>query len=245
MDSLNLFPRTEDGVKPFLLLDGHGSRLELPFLKYINDPLHEWVVCIGVPYGTSYWQVGDSAEQNGSYKMALAKSKRELVMKKQRSCINNPRIDTHEIMLVVRSAWNNSFARVEYNQKAIAVRGWNPLTRNLLDHPEIASSNTEQMPDEESDRQESLPVSVAASLNFSNGLAHTCISDIIQNIDLEAVREQIRANQDEGRQALEKLTEAKRLSAGTVFKSGRVYLGPDVLQVQIERKKSEMKKKRK
>jgi hypothetical protein len=90
LDSFGLFPRGEDGVKPFLLLDGHGSRLELPFLQYINDPAHEWVVCIGVPYGTSYWQVGDSAEQNGSYKMALTKSKRELVLKKQRSCINNP-----------------------------------------------------------------------------------------------------------------------------------------------------------
>jgi hypothetical protein len=74
MDSLNLFPRTEDGVKPFLLLDGYGSRLELPFLKYINDPLHKWVVCIGVPYETSYWQVGDSAEQNGLYKIALKES---------------------------------------------------------------------------------------------------------------------------------------------------------------------------
>ena len=190
------------------------------FLKYINDPLHEWVVCIGVPYGTSYWQVGDSAEQNGSYKMALAKSKRELVMKKQRSCINNPRIDTHEIMLVVRSAWNNSFARVEYNQKAIAARGWNPLTRNLLDHPEIAGS-AEQIPEEESSNGHGTTVvSVAATLNFSTGLANTCISDIIQNMDLEAVRERIRANQEEGHQALEKLTEAKRLSAGTIFKSG-------------------------
>jgi hypothetical protein len=60
------------------------------------------------------------------------------------------------------------------------------------------------MPKEESDRQESLPVSVAVSLNFSKGLTHTCIFDIIQNIDLEAVRKQIRANQDEGHQALEK-----------------------------------------
>jgi hypothetical protein len=76
-------------VKPFLLLDGHGSRLELPFLKYINNLLPEWVVCIGVPYGTLHWQVGNSAKHNGSYKMALAKSKRELVMKKQRSRINN------------------------------------------------------------------------------------------------------------------------------------------------------------
>ncbi len=55
MDTLDLFPR-EDGVTPFfLLLDGHGSRLELPFLQYINNPLHDWIVCIGVPYGTSCW----------------------------------------------------------------------------------------------------------------------------------------------------------------------------------------------
>jgi hypothetical protein len=36
MDELNLFPR-DDGVKPFLLLDGHGSHLELAFLQYVND----------------------------------------------------------------------------------------------------------------------------------------------------------------------------------------------------------------
>jgi hypothetical protein len=48
MDELDLFPRTV-GLKPFLLLDGHGSRLELPFLQYVNSPNHEWVVCIGVP----------------------------------------------------------------------------------------------------------------------------------------------------------------------------------------------------
>ena len=31
IDSYKLFPRN-DGVKPFLLLDGHGSRLELSFM---------------------------------------------------------------------------------------------------------------------------------------------------------------------------------------------------------------------
>jgi hypothetical protein len=80
MDDLNLFPR-DDGVKPFLLLDGHGSRLELPFLQYVNDASHEWVVCIGVPYVTSYRQVADLSEQNGSYKMALSAAKKELVKK--------------------------------------------------------------------------------------------------------------------------------------------------------------------
>jgi len=81
IDEHHMFPRV-NGVHPFLLLDGHGSRLELPFLSHINSPEHEWVVCLGVPYGTSYWQVGNAAEQNRSYKMAITKVKRMLVDKK-------------------------------------------------------------------------------------------------------------------------------------------------------------------
>ncbi len=83
MDRFELFPRTEGGPKPFLLLDKHGSRLELPFLQYVNYPTHQQIVCIGLPYGTSYWQVGDFSEQNGSYRMALTKCKKELVLRKQ------------------------------------------------------------------------------------------------------------------------------------------------------------------
>jgi hypothetical protein len=46
---------------PFVLLDGHQSRFDEVFLRYINDPAHKWVVAIGVPYGTHIWQVGDSS----------------------------------------------------------------------------------------------------------------------------------------------------------------------------------------
>ena len=56
MDTLGLFPR-DDNVVPFGIFDGHGSRLEYPFLQYINNPDHKWSVCVGVPYGTAYWQV--------------------------------------------------------------------------------------------------------------------------------------------------------------------------------------------
>ena len=81
LDFYNLFPCI-DGVKPFLLLDGHWSRLELPFLQYINNPADHWIVCIGVPYGTSLWQVGDSTEQNGSFNMSITKGKQILLEKK-------------------------------------------------------------------------------------------------------------------------------------------------------------------
>ena len=85
------------GQKHMLLLDAHGSRFELPFLKYINQNDTEWVVCIGVPYGTSLWQVGDSSEQNGSYKMASSKFKQTL-LKKKRERGMSPCIHGFEIM---------------------------------------------------------------------------------------------------------------------------------------------------
>ena len=75
IDKTEVFDRT-DGIAPFLLLDGHGSRFDLISLEYINNPANPWsVVGIGVPYGTSYWQVGDSSQQNGSFKMNTGKAK--------------------------------------------------------------------------------------------------------------------------------------------------------------------------
>jgi len=103
----------------------------LDFLEYINNPVHRWHVCLGVPSGTSYWQVADSSEQNGSFKMALTKAKREIITKKVRNCIPNARIEKHEVTMIVRKAWEKSFAKVQSNKKAIAVRGWNPLTQKL------------------------------------------------------------------------------------------------------------------
>jgi len=68
-----------NGFKQMLLLDTHGLRMKLEFLSYINSAGTKWVVCIGVPYGTALWQVGDSAEQNRLYKMACTKFKRKLL----------------------------------------------------------------------------------------------------------------------------------------------------------------------
>ena len=54
LDILEVYPRT-GGRIPCVLLDGHGSRFGLPFLEYITNPLHEWCILIGVPYGTTLW----------------------------------------------------------------------------------------------------------------------------------------------------------------------------------------------
>jgi len=58
MDTLGVYDRSI--ALPFLLLDGHHSRMMLPFLRYIGDRSHEWKCCFGVPYVTHLWQVGDA-----------------------------------------------------------------------------------------------------------------------------------------------------------------------------------------
>ena len=36
-----------NGVKPLLLVDDHGSRFDIPYLRYISDEAYEWTVVIG------------------------------------------------------------------------------------------------------------------------------------------------------------------------------------------------------
>jgi hypothetical protein len=74
LDQLAIFSR-KNGIRPFVLLDGHSTRFDIQFLEYINNTDHKWSVCIGVPYGTSLWQVGDSVHQNGQFKVKITEKK--------------------------------------------------------------------------------------------------------------------------------------------------------------------------
>ena len=100
------------------------------------------------------------------------------------------------------------------------------MTHNLLDHPEIVETKD----------QEENPTTVASTLNFGAGVANKVMVDILQNIDRENVRTQIRQNEQQGQQALETLLQCKKLSAGAAFKSGQAMLGTDVLQIAVQRK---------
>ena len=85
LDTLNIYNEDrEKGILPFVLLDGHQSRFDIDFLTYINDVNHRWNVCLGVPYGTALWQVADSSQQNGKYKMLMNEIKKELFRQRLR-----------------------------------------------------------------------------------------------------------------------------------------------------------------
>ena len=46
-------------------------------------------------------------------------------------------------MIIINEAWQQSFAQVDFNKKAISDRGWNPLNYNLLNNEDIKSTMTD------------------------------------------------------------------------------------------------------
>jgi len=128
IDNQHVFDRS-DGILPFLLLDGHGSRFNLTFLEYINDTKIKGTkqnICIRAPYDTSYWQVGDNAEHNSCFKMFLSRAKSSLLQTKSNARLTFAIAKT-DIIQIVNEAWGKSFAHDETNCKAIAEHGWGPL----------------------------------------------------------------------------------------------------------------------
>jgi hypothetical protein len=117
LDKLNIFSR-EEGIRPFVLLDGHSTRFDIEFLEYINDSDHRWSVCIGVPYGTSLWQVGDSVYQNGQFKVRIT-VKKEKILDVRSMKQMGLEILTTDIIPIVNYGWSGTFDNVQTNIKAI------------------------------------------------------------------------------------------------------------------------------
>ena len=227
IDELRVLDRS-DGVPPFLLLDGHGSRFDLHFVRYINNPQTKWNVCIGVPYGTSYWQVGDSSEQNGCFKMALSKLKREVLFKKENRRVALA-IDKVDIVDLVSRAWEVSFARVESNKKGIADRGWSPLNYNCLLHPEIQATQYKNPSLSLSQLSDVVP---SDGLNLTDGLAATIMDSLTEakmRADARNGIDQEEHKRQKSEKAKKAIQDSKRITAGVHFIARNSCIGPDVL----------------
>jgi hypothetical protein len=139
MDDMELFLR--DSCKAFLILDGHNSSFEVDFLQYIADNDHLWSVCFGIPYRTHLWQVADSSEQNGMYKVYRREAKEKLLDYKLQKRLSGTFSST-DIIPIDNYAWKRSFDAIESNKKATSERGWHPCNRNLLLNPEVLCTKT-------------------------------------------------------------------------------------------------------
>jgi len=256
IDQTGACPRVPGGSTPFLLLDGHGSRLELPFLSYVNDPMHKWVVCIGVPNGTSLWQVGDSTEQNGCFKMYCSEYKNKLTSKKLELGMFNLNISRTDIIPIVNYAWKRSFARVETNIKARQSRGWGPLNKILLSHPEIIStkptSEITDIPAPNMISNDSSSASVSSSpssdnskkgidvadMNISEGFAGEVLRTIVRKLQRDKqTLDNLQKSRDTGTDFLQSMKHMKRWTAGVIFENKKCHLDEEVLQIATEHMK--------
>jgi hypothetical protein len=136
LDEMGIYERGEGLPQPCVVLDGHDSRLSMKVIDYITNPEHTWNLALGVPYLTHIWQVGDSSEQNGSFKIAFSKAKDALVSFKMRQGWEVT-LEAYDIIPLINVAWEKSFARVNTNKKAIADRGWFPPTMKVLTDPKL------------------------------------------------------------------------------------------------------------
>jgi hypothetical protein len=207
-DSIDLFPRVPGGPIPLLIVDGHQSRLAPMFVEYINDQNHTWKVCLGVPYATTLWQVGDASEQNGMVKLEWYREKKELLSWKYLNGL--PRaIRPDDVMPLMNKIFYKSYNNVANNKKAVAVRGWYPPNMALLEHPSlIDDQNIDPSP-------QSSPPAPFPDINVECGLAGTVLDKILRE----------RSKSDGAKKAAEKRKLTSDLIAQNILKSQRLTSG--------------------
>ena len=88
LDRLNVFERRQDVPTPFGLLGSHETRLQLPFLEYINsttpDKQRKCIFTLGNINAVDFCQVVNRCHQNGCWKMAMTIEKDALLHFKHR-----------------------------------------------------------------------------------------------------------------------------------------------------------------
>ena len=198
-----------------------------------------WTVCIGVPYATHLWQVADSSEQNGCFKMALMKLKRQISETR-----NDMKFYPTDIILLVRKAWDLSFGRIEANKRAICARGWNPLNRALFLHPKIAvTKNADADSRDIAERTTGTNQVVITEKTIPNNM-------FIEKLHREHVRQYAasgkakeerdkRQRQKELQGKLRKTTSSKRYTSTALTAQGQYNLNIEYMVADIQKKQAE------
>ena len=228
MDELNVFDRTI--AKPFLLLDGHHSRMSLHFLRYVNDPAHRWLVCFGVPYATHVWQPNDAEGLNGKFKLELTRAKKKYLLAR-----GSPKFEPTDIIPLVNTAFQASFANEKSVKRAIARRGWNPLNYKLLEIFVNPRGN-------ETISSETPCTIVTPSLNAFHGSASTYMDPLVEEAKKDAGRkrrnEELKAALATKEQKLHHLKTMGKVSSARLAANNHYVLDENVLECLEEIEKT-------
>ena len=234
MDKFAKFDRSE-GKTPFLLLDGHQSRFEVPFLNYIHENDHKWTVCLGVPYGTHIWQVADSSQLNGKFKIELTKAKKKFFNIKRDLGKNFNHCD---IVPLVNAAFTQSYGNALGARKAIIERGWGPLNYALLQHEQLLKTKVNR---ETGEAEINLPLGdqnildlTTVNMTEGNALCNATDLLLIKRSKQKGYRAKLLKRKreiDSKKTALEKLMLIGKLSSGTMAAGGMYHLCENVNEI--------------
>mmetsp|Transcript_8799 Transcript_8799/g.12803 ORF Transcript_8799/g.12803 Transcript_8799/m.12803 type:complete len:342 (+) Transcript_8799:694-1719(+) len=142
------------------------------------------------------------------------------------------RVERHDIVGIVHRAWLKSFANIETNKQAVADRGWNPLTRNLLDHPEL--KNTKNRSAIQEAYSQCLLTGVLPmekeNINLEEGASKTFFDKIVDNELRQRARNKALTDRKEEirLRAVDTYNNATKITAGVVFKGHGCILDQDV-----------------
>ena len=263
LDTLKVFHHyRENGIVPFLLVDGHMSCFSIQFLEYITNHEHLWKVSIGVPYGTSLWQIGDSYQQNGRFKIALAGYKKRVMDKRLLTFCSEIELIPTDIVPMIHEAWLLSFADIQGNKEAITERGFNPLNKNLLLNDMLRRTMTDYDKEEERTREyitnemlqyylsrivsnldssSTTPPTSNSQLNYNHVYSCLFIDKIVGHADVEKARARNKYRANIGSNTKELLKQIKKLtSAGELVKVANTHeIGEDLL-TEVRRRKVEV-----
>jgi hypothetical protein len=183
--------------------------------------------------------------------MKLTKVKKDLTSKKNDAGLAFE-VDKRDVVKLVRESWNESFAKVETNRKAVLTRGWGPkaLNYNVLLHKEIIGTNKS-----ETSSQQLTSTIDPRDLNLTEGLAGTLVDRICLRYNEESrqhdgtAEERKKKRQDAAKDKLEK--HEKRVSAGLLVSSGQYRIDETVHGYvkraedrRMEKQRSEERKRR-
>jgi hypothetical protein len=204
-----------------------------------------------VSYGTPLWQVGDSDEQNGTFKVECKKSKSDTVTAKIRAGLPAT-LERIDIVRTVHVPLIKSFARVDTNKRAIAARGWGTLNYIMLDHSVLQETKDRVRSIKDIYEQQvndGVDIAEFTSLNTDIGaMGRTMDMFLDHKVEDNALRQLSAAAKKEKRRQtdLARKDGGDRVSAGLQVITDGYTIGPECLAwdriTRVERERKEIEK---
>ena len=129
---------------PAFIIDGHISRLSLPFLEYINKQACHWQGMLVCSYGMSKCQFHDHEIQNASFKCKLVVVKWKHVQMHCRAGFSAD-LCVEEIPIIVKEASDAMYANVDFAIETFCIMGYVTFTRAVLDDADILSLASQEV----------------------------------------------------------------------------------------------------